>query len=248
MSKCFSLHMVERMRNVSMVWWRRVWEHQWVLVEMCRMVSWRVMVTLSITCIKIIRIISSFKAWRLGLTYLDPTGGGRTCVCGRAGKEHHGGDGGDLSSRNSSHSCSGGWRLLVRDPPLPPPARPSRTPPASLSSSSLPTWHLDKRRLYLSNLTIIMQWRHMPWYDKRPLYQLQITTTNGCFELFLKIKVILYWSITCSYYWIISVNLIYLNDRTISRFQNQGWEVLVFTKWWHITLNAHFKIIFMDLF
>ena len=31
--------MVERMRNVSMVWWRRVWEHQWVLVEMCRMVS-----------------------------------------------------------------------------------------------------------------------------------------------------------------------------------------------------------------
>ena len=62
---------------------------------------------------------------RLECSYLGLTGDGRTCVCGRGTDQAGAGDGdGGLSIRNSSHSCSGGWRPLGRGPPLPPPARP----------------------------------------------------------------------------------------------------------------------------
>ena len=46
--------MVQRMGNVSIVRWRRRrrrrWVDHWVVIEMCRMVSCRVMVTLGISC------------------------------------------------------------------------------------------------------------------------------------------------------------------------------------------------------
>ena len=57
--------MVQRMRNVSIVRWRRRrrWIDHWVVIEMCRMVSCRVMVTLGISCNIIFSLSIRWDSW-----------------------------------------------------------------------------------------------------------------------------------------------------------------------------------------
>ena len=95
-------------------------------------------------------------------TDLCRTGDDRTCVYIR------GTESGGPCSRNSSRSCSGGWRGRKPGPPLPPHSLPSPPPPGSSSSLPASPWATN---LTVTRYTVIIISKQLPVMSASSFYK-----------------------------------------------------------------------------